>query len=103
MSNSDTLGEGITTLLVDMIVNGEIKREKDGSPIIGEDGNPIRIQASAAMVTAAINWKKYLDHNSNGDGDPIGDAIIRAQAAAAGQRHPLLDLDLETDDMATQT
>lgn len=56
----EALDAAIDEVLLDIIANGRIVQDKDGQPVLGADGKPMRERPSAADLNAAINRLKYL-------------------------------------------
>lgn len=104
MSTAVDLAEATDRVLLDQMVNGAMVRDKDGNVVLGQDGQPLRVAPSAAMVRAALSRIAQLGIS----GVPIEGSALQniAEAAAARQSAqlklgPMPPLDVEGLDAAT--
>lgn len=75
------LGEALDKQFAEIVVNGEIAKDSQGNPIMDEEGEPLRVPPSAAMMGAAMKW--YEKRKDEQGGTKSQDMKALAEAAAS--------------------
>jgi len=96
-----TLEYLITEQMLDVMENGEIKVSNDGAVVTDQDGEPLRVPPSAAMIGQAIKWFDKLNMKTPSGVDVSVERAMDMMRTSRNKGGPIPIINVEDDDDAT--